>query len=453
MTDLEMAGALACSVRDAGGTAYFVGGYVRDRLLGRENKDIDIEVHGITPDTLTEILSSLGEPTAFGESFGIFGLRHYQLDIAMPRSEHATGPGHKDFLCTLDPFIGTYQAALRRDFTVNAMMQDILTGEIVDHFGGIQDIRNRILRHMDSSRFAEDPLRVLRGAQFAARFGFRIAPETAEVCRTMDLSALAPERIFGELEKALLKADLPSVFFTELRRMDQLDLWFPELKALIDVPQPPRYHPEGDVWTHTLLVLDRAASLRNQAENPLGLMLAALCHDLGKTITTREEADGRLHAFGHDRAGVPLTEVFLSRITNEKKLRHYVTNMVELHMLPNMMAVQHAGQKSFNRVFDRSVCPSDLLLLCKADLLGSMVPEEAYTPTEAILQERLVDFNNTMAEPYVTGSDLVAAGFQPGAAFHDALQYAHRLQLAGVDRKCTFSQTIAYLRRLEKVLE
>ncbi|MBQ9662717.1 MAG: HDIG domain-containing protein [Oscillospiraceae bacterium] len=449
MTDLETARVLAQKVYEAGGTAYYVGGYVRDLLLGRENKDIDIEVHGITPETLTEILSAIGEPTAFGESFGIFGLRHCHLDIAMPRSEQATGPGHKDFLCKLDPFIGTYQAALRRDFTVNAMMQDILTGEIVDHFGGRQDLRDRVIRHMDAGRFAEDPLRVLRGAQFAARFGFRIAPETAKVCRQMDLSSLAPERIFGELEKALLKAERPSVFFTELRQMEQLDLWFPELKALIGVPQPPEYHPEGDIWTHTMLVTDQAAALRDQAVNPVGLMLAALCHDLGKPATTKIEEDGRLHAFGHDQAGVAVAEAFLSRITHEKKLKHYVKNMVELHMLPNMIVAQHAGKKSFNKVFDRSVCPSDLLLLCKADLYGSMAPPETYAPTEALLRERLAEYEAVMAEPFVTGADLINAGFQPGTAFHDALRYAHQLQLSGVDRKSTVSQTLSYLRRLQ----
>ncbi len=449
MTDPEMAREIALRVKAAGGTAYFVGGYVRDLLLGRENKDIDIEVHGIMPNVLTDILSSLGEMTAFGESFGIFGLRHCHLDIAMPRSERATGAGHRDFLCTLDPFIGTDRAAIRRDFTINALMQDILTGEIIDHFGGLTDLDAHVLRHMDDRRFAEDPLRVLRGAQFAARFDFRIAPETVQVCSRMDLSALAPERVFGELEKALMKASQPSVFFRELRQMGQLDFWFPELERLIGTPQPPQYHPEGDVWTHTLLVLDQAAALRDQAEDPLGLMLAALCHDLGKPDATRVEADGRLHAFGHDAGGVPVTEVFLSRISGEKKRRTYVKNMVELHMLPNMLVAQQAGEKVFCRMFDRAVSPEDLLLLAKADALGSCVPPEDYSPREAELREHLAVFRARMAVPSVTGADLIAAGFQPGTAFHDALDYAHRLQLSGVDQKNTLSQTLAFLRQRE----
>ena len=446
MNDLELAHEIALRVRDAGGTAYYVGGYVRDLLLGTENKDIDIEIHGITPETLTEILSSLGEMTAFGESFGIFGLRHCHLDIAMPRSERAVGPGHRDFLCTLDPFIGTRQAALRRDFTINALMRDVLTGEIIDHFGGIADLKNGVIRHMDDRRFAEDALRVLRGAQFAARFGFRIAPETVEICRKMDLSALPSERIFGELEKALLKADHPSVFFTELRRMEQLDLWFPELKALIGVPQPPQYHPEGDAWNHTMLVLDYTAKLRPQAEYPLGLTLSALCHDLGKAVSTELGEDGRLHAYGHEQVGVLLTGQFLSRLTREKKLKQYVENMVALHMQPNMMAAQDAKQKSFNHLFDRAVNPEDLLLLCKADLLGSCLSEEQYAELEKKLRSRLHVFREMTAQPGVTGADLIAAGFRPGLQFREALDYAHRLQLSGVDHKNALAQTIAFLK-------
>ncbi len=449
LTELEMAQAIALRVQEAGGCAYFVGGYVRDMLLGNENKDIDIEVHGITPDDLIGILSSLGEMTSFGESFGIFGLRNMHLDIAMPRSERLIGPGHRDFLCTLDPFIGTRQAALRRDFTINALMQNILTGEIVDHFGGQQDLKAHVIRHIDSDRFAEDPLRVLRGAQFAARFHFQIAPETIRICQEMDLSALAPERIFGELEKALLKSDSPSIFFEELRRMDQLDLWFPEVKALISVPQPPDFHPEGDVWNHTMMVMDEAAFLREAARNPIGLMLAALCHDLGKPCTTKTEADGRLHAYGHEKAGSMLAEVLLSRISNERKLKKYVKNMVLLHMQPNMLAAQSAGKKAFNRMYDRAVSPPDLLLLARADALGSCVSTEIYLATENVLRQRLQDYELLISTPGVTGNDLIAAGFHPSAAFHEALAYAHKLQLAGVDHKNALAQTIAFLHRKE----
>ena len=225
--DRQMARRVAELVAAEGGHTYFVGGFVRDALLGRENKDVDIEVHGITPKCLEGILDSLGQRITIGESFGIFNLKGYSLDIAMPRKEEARGRGHKDFAIFVDPFIGTEGACRRRDFTFNALMQDVLTGEIVDHFGGQVDLKAGVLRHVNDTSFAEDPLRVLRAALFAARFDFRVAEETVELCRRMDLKALPRERIWGELEKALLKAEKPSVFFEVLRQMDQLDFWFP----------------------------------------------------------------------------------------------------------------------------------------------------------------------------------------------------------------------------------
>ena len=155
--DMEMAKKVAELVAEKGGKAYFVGGFVRDALLHIENKDIDIEVHGISHDELTAILDSLGQRITIGESFGIFNLKGYSLDIAMPRKEEARGQGHRDFAIFVDPFIGTEAAARRRDFTVNALMQDVLTGRIVDHFGGQEDLKNGILRHVNDASFAEDP--------------------------------------------------------------------------------------------------------------------------------------------------------------------------------------------------------------------------------------------------------------------------------------------------------
>ena len=266
MEDRRMALEVARKVSKKGGRTFYVGGFVRDALLHRENKDVDIEVHGISPKCLEEILDSLGQRISIGESFGIFNLKGYSLDIAMPRKEQLRGMGHKDFDIFVDPFIGTEGACRRRDFTFNALMQDVLTGEIVDHFGGQEDLERGILRHVNDESFAEDPLRVLRAAQFAARFDFRVAPETVNLCRSMDLRHLPRERIEGELKKALLKAEKPSIFFEILREMDQLDFWFPELKALIGLEQNPVYHAEGDVWNHTMMVLDQAAKLRGRVE-------------------------------------------------------------------------------------------------------------------------------------------------------------------------------------------
>ena len=270
-SNLAMAKKIAERISENGGDAYFVGGYVRDKLRGVENKDIDIEVYGITPETLEKILDSLGTRKEIGKSFGVYKLCHFNIDIAMPRKETATGRGHRDFKIDVDPFIGTKKAASRRDFTVNAIMQNILTEEIIDRFGGMKDLEAGILRHVNDDAFGEDPLRVLRGAQFASRFGFEIAEDTYMLCRNIDLASLSSERVFDEMKKALLKASKPSVFFDELRKMNHLSEWFSELEMLIGVPQHTLHHQEGDVWNHTMMVLDEAAKRRGEADPAFNL--------------------------------------------------------------------------------------------------------------------------------------------------------------------------------------
>jgi tRNA nucleotidyltransferase (CCA-adding enzyme) len=264
----------------------------------------------------------------------------------------------------------------------------------------------------------------------------------------MALDALARERVMGELEKALCKAEKPSIFFRELRRMDQLGSWFEEAAALIGVPQPAKYHPEGDVWTHTLQVLDEAAALRGEARQPLWFMLAALCHDLGKPVST-ELIDGEYHAYRHEIAGLRIVRELLERLTGEVRLKEYVLNMVELHMAPNAMACSSARRKSYMKLFDRSCCPEDLLLLAKADFLGCRGPEQTrgeclalYAPTEEKLRALLADFRELMARPYLMGRDLVAAGMEPGPDMSAALEYAHKLRLAGLSKEDQLRQTL-----------
>jgi len=439
---------IAEKVAMEGGRAFYVGGLVRDHILGWENKDVDIEIHGITPEKLTGILESFGSVTKTGLSFGVFGLKGYEIDIAMPRKERAVGRGHRDFEIDVDPFIGYEKAALRRDFTMNALMEDVLTGEILDFFGGQEDMRERRIRHVNDESFQEDALRVLRAAQFAARFQFVVSDETKALCSTMSLQELASERILGELNKALMKSDEPSIFFKELRKMGQLSLWFPEVEALIGVPQSPVHHPEGDVWVHTMMVLDSAAKLRHAAEYPEGFMMSALVHDFGKTVSTVVEG-GKVSAIGHEKTGIELAKRFLERITQEIRMERYVLNMVELHMKPNMMAASGAGRKTTSRMFDQSVCPEDLLLLAKADQLGKGGAED-YSATEAFLQDRLAHYKELMARPFVQGRDLVEAGIKPGADFTEALAYAHKMRLAGVPKDEALAQTLSYIRKMRK---
>lgn len=441
-----MARTLALRVQQAGGCAYYVGGFVRDALMGRENKDIDIELHGVTPAQAEAILDSLGQRLTMGESFGIYGLKGYDIDIALPRKEKLRGVGHKDFDVFVDPFIGTQKAALRRDFTLNALMQEVLTGAIVDHFGGQADLKKGILRHVNAETFAEDPLRVLRAAQFAARFEFSVAPETVALCSGMPLSHLPRERIEGELKKALLKADKPSIFFETLRQMNRLSEWFPEVEGLIGIPQDPRHHAEGDVWVHTMMVLDAAAALREQASNPLGFMLAALCHDFGKAVTT-EWINGHYHAYEHEKKGLPLVETFMRRLTGEAKLIDYVLNLAEHHMKPNVVASAGSALKTTNRMFDQSADPEGLIALALADTRGQITayPMKDHEP---FLRERLAAYRAIMAQPFVAGKDLIAAGLSPGADFSDILGYAHKLRLAGVAKESALKQALAYARKL-----
>ena len=428
MTD-HIAKQIAKYVNEAGGRTFYVGGFVRDKIMGIDSGDVDIEVHGIEPDQLFAILSKVGEPLSFGKSFGVYSLKGENIDIAMPRTERAIGSGHKDFEVDVDPHIGTLKAAKRRDFTINALMQDVLTGEIIDHFGGLRDMEDHIIRHVDDDSFGEDPLRVLRGAQFAARFDFAIADETVEICKTIDLGTLSRERIEGEMKKALLKADKPSIFFESLRKMNQLDVWFPELKQLIGLIQDPIYHPEGDVWVHTMEVIDRAAKYREDASEPYSFMLLCLTHDFGKML--------------------PIIETFLKRLTGEKDVIEYVLNMVPLHMRPNVAAYSKPSLKSTNKLFDAAVAPKDLIYFAATDR-PLFAGTESFSGDMDFLFERLRKYEETMAKPYVMGRDLIEAGLKPGEDFGEILAHAHKLRLAGIDKDSALKQTLAYARTLRK---
>lgn len=440
--NIKTAERLAYLVKEKGGVCYYVGGFVRDRIMNIESKDIDIEVHGITPDILENILDSLGRRIEMGESFGIYSLAGTNLDIAMPRKEKVTGSRHRDFEISVDPFIGERKAAERRDFTINALMQNVLSGEITDFFGGIDDIKNKTLRHISDRSFPEDALRVLRLAQFAARFGFDIDEKTIALCKSIDISSLSKERIEGEMKKALLKAEKPSIFFEVLRKTEKLSFWFNELAPLIGLEQRHEFHLEGDVWNHTMMVLDEAAKMRDRAEYPYGFMLTALCHDFGKAISTKKE-NGVIRSLGHEEAGLPLIEGFLRRITNENRLIKYVLNLSLLHMKPNMLFSQNSSVKATNRLFDKAISPNDLILIALSDDSGRISKNPSQS-SENFLFERLAVYNEYMSRPFVKGSDLISAGLKPDENFSDILTYAHKLRLSGVEKETALKQCISY---------
>ena len=444
--DMELSAEIARRVKDAGGRAMYVGGMVRDQLMGVACKDIDMEIYGITPQTLRGILSGLGTVVEKGASFGVYGLQHSDIDIAMPRRERCVGIRHTDFEVSVDPFMSFEDATMRRDLTMNAMMRDALTGELVDLWGGRADLEKRVIRHVSDLTFAEDALRVFRAAQFTARFEGTIARETMALCRSMDVSQITHERVFDEMNKALLKAEKPSIFFRVLKDMGHLKEFFPELADCVGVQQNPEHHPEGDVFEHTMLVVDCAAALRDQAKWPLAFMIAALFHDLGKVVATEVQPDGRITSYGHEVKGLELCEKQMRRLTGQVKLIEYVRNMMWLHMRPNILAHAKSRKKKTRQLFDLSVCPEDLILLSRADASGKL--DMPYRDSnEAFLRERLEDYYKVMQRPMVTGQDLIKAGLTPGPRFSDWLQRARLLHFSGIEHDRALQQVVGEARR------
>lgn len=466
---------LASRVAELGGRAYMVGGAVRDEIMKRPIKDVDIEVHGISWAVLEAVLKELGKPLRFGSAFGVYSLAGHQIDIALPRSERKAGNGHRDFEIEIDPFIGIKEAARRRDFTMNALLKDILSDEIADPYGGTEDIKKRIIRHIDDEKFGEDPLRALRAAQFRSRFGFQVAPSTISICRALDLRNLSAERVEMEMKKALLESRRPSEFFECLREMGQLGYWFKELEQLIGLEQNSEFHPEGDVWTHTMMVLDRAAQFRPYVSDPYAFMLLALTHDFGK-ITTTEFVNGAIHAYGHELQGAEIAERFLDRVCHGSDIKKYIANMIPNHMRPNKIAESRSAVKKTNHLFDNVLAPSDLIYFAICDkpklphVLQSQdkdsikvemdkgIEKELYTTTENEREQERIDFlfdrlevyRETMAKPYVTGKDLIINGVMPGEDFGTILEYAHKLRLAGIPKDNALRQTISYAIKLRK---
>lgn len=249
----------------------------------------------------------------------------------------------------------------------------------------------------------------------------------------------------ARLFSALLESDKPSVYIRAMLASGTLAEALPELAACVGVPQNPVYHPEGDVFEHTMLVVDCAAALREQAKNPLGFMLAALTHDLGKAIATQVREDGKVVAYGHEVAGLPLCRKLMGRLTDDGALIDYVENMVWLHMRPNVLAKCRSKKKKTRQLFDLSLCPEDLILLSRADASGKL--DAPYDEDcEAFLRQRLEDYRRVAALPMVAREDLLAAGFTPGEALEAALNRARQLHFSGYDRQKALKQVLAEAR-------
>jgi tRNA nucleotidyltransferase (CCA-adding enzyme) len=434
---------LAEAVRGEGGRALLVGGCVRDELMGRQPKDWDVEIYGIEPARLRQLLDSFGEVNVVGEAFTVYKLGAH-LDVSLPRRERKTGRGHRAFFIEGDPKMAIKEATSRRDFTINAILQDPLTGEIIDPFRGRNDLQSGIIRAVSPDTFGEDSLRVLRAAQFAARFEFRVEPETVSLCRAIDLSDLPSERIWGEMEKLLLRAQHPSIGLGWLHALGVIDQLFPEIKALIDVPQDPEWHPEGDVFVHTRLVTDRAHELIDDlpyARN-VTVMLAALAHEFGTPATT-EFIDGRLRSRGHEEAGVAPTAALLDRLNihtiDGYDVRTQVLALVRDHLKPGEFFKKRAevGEGAFRRLARK--CELDLLYrVAKADSLGrnaGWVPREHWFDAEAqewfIERARELEVVTAAPAPILLGRHLLEMGLEPGPRIGEITRAVYEQQLDG----------------------
>jgi tRNA nucleotidyltransferase (CCA-adding enzyme) len=426
---------IARLVRTEGGRALVVGGFVRDQLLGRPSNELDMEVFGIAEERLRALLAQFGRVEAVGQQFPVYKLG--AIDVALPRRESKSGRGHKGFLVSGDPYMSIEEAARRRDFTVNAIMWDPLTNEYLDPFNGRADLERRILRVVDPRTFLDDSLRVLRALQFAARFELTADEHTKALCRSIALDDLPSERIWGEFEKLLLKAARPSIGFALARELDVTTKLLPELHALIGCPQEPEWHPEGDCWIHTLMVIDEARG-RNGDLNRAQLaavMLGAVCHDLGKPLTTAI-IDGRIRSPGHEEAGVEPATCLLGRLSVHSldgfDVRWHVLGMVAHHLKPGAFykVRDEIGDGAFRRLAQK-VDLELLARLARADCNGRTGNFDCSAMDWFIERARSLGVEHQPPPPILMGRHLLELGVQPGPAMGEMLKAVYELQLDG----------------------
>jgi tRNA nucleotidyltransferase (CCA-adding enzyme) len=431
------------ALRAAGGRPYLVGGAVRDAILDRSTTNLDVEVYGLPAERVRDVLSASGRVDTVGQAFTVYKLSGLDgateaVDVSLPRRDSKVGPGHRGIAVAGDPDLSIEEAARRRDFTINAMLFDPLTGEVLDPHGGQRDLAARVLRAVDATTFGEDPLRALRAVQLAARFELTVEPATAGLCAAMPLAELPAERIFGEIEKLLRQARRPSIGFALMSDWGMLRAVAPPLIPLAATPQDPEWHPEGDVWTHTLQVIDEAAGLVSDLDRPhaLSVMLGALCHDLGKPATTKHE-DGRIRSRGHEEAGIPPTVALLDRWNVHGLLgydvRAQVVALVANHLKPGQLYDER------DRVSDGAIrrlagkCEADLLYrVARADCLGRRPGRFEPVAMEWFRDKvRQLDVAVRPPEPILRGRDLLALGMTPGPAMGRILQAVYERQLDG----------------------
>jgi len=433
----EAAVRLAEAIRAAGGRGLVVGGWVRDRLRGESSRELDVEVFGLSQDRLIAVLAGLGRVEAVGQSFPVFklaGLSSADIDVALPRRESKRGRGHKAFDVQGDPGMSFPEAARRRDFTVNAIAWDPLTGAYEDPFEGQADLKRHLLRAVDPSTFGDDSLRVLRAVQFAARFEFRLDDATIELCRTIPLDDLPAERVWGEVEKLLLRAARPSIGLALALDLGVVAALLPELLPLVGCEQEPEWHPEGDVWVHTLMVVDQAVAQSRDLDRPqrTAVMLGAVCHDLGKPATTAF-IDGRIRSPDHEQAGVEPSLRLLDRLNVHSiggyDVRGQVVGLVAHHLKPGMF---HKAGNVGDGAFRRLALKVDLELLARlarADCMGRTGAFDCGAMDWFIERARALGVKPPA--PLLLGRHVLALGVPPGPRVGEIVKAVYERQLDG----------------------
>jgi tRNA nucleotidyltransferase (CCA-adding enzyme) len=431
---LSVARAIAEAVKAASGRAVIVGGFVRDRLLGLEAKDLDIEVFGIPADRLPEVLAPFGRVQAVGQSFPVFKVG--TIDVSLPRHESKTGRGHKGFTVHGDPMLSFEEAARRRDFTINAIGWDALSDEYLDPFGGRGDLEARRLRVVDARTFGDDSLRVLRGVQLAARFSLSVDAETRALFCAIPLDDLPAERIWGEIDKLLLQAPRPSIGFALALDVGVVDALLPELRPLVGCPQEPEWHPEGDVWVHTLLVIDEArASFDGLSRaDQVTVMLGAVCHDVGKPPTTAV-IEGRIRSLGHEEAGVPIATALLDRLTlhaiDGVDVRRDILGIVAHHLKPGAWyKAGDVGDGAFRRLAQK-VNLELLARVARADCLGRGGGFDCSAMDWFRERARRLGVEHQPPAPILLGRHLMTLGVRPGPEMGRLLKQVYERQLDG----------------------
>jgi tRNA nucleotidyltransferase (CCA-adding enzyme) len=432
---LALTRAIAEAARAQGGRALVVGGWVRDQLLGIVSKDVDVEVFGLDEHALASMLATFGRVEAVGQSFPVYKVG--TIDVALPRRESKSGRGHKGFTVVGDPTMTYEEAARRRDFTINAIGFDPLTRDYLDPYGGRDDLRARRLRVVDPDRFADDSLRVLRAVQFVARFDLDVDAGTRELLGAIPLDDLPAERIWGEIEKLLLRAHRPSRGLQLAFDIGVVARLFPELEALAGCPQEPEWHPEGDVWVHTLMVVDQARTRIDDLDRPgqVAVMLGALCHDLGKPSTTAV-IDGRIRSLGHEEAGVGPAAAVLDRLNVHSidgvDVRREVLGITAHHLKPGAWykVRDEVGDGAFRRLAQK-LNMEWLARVAKSDCLGRTGEFDCGAMDWFLDRARSLGVQHAPAAPILMGRHLLDLGVAPGPAMGVILKEVYERQLDG----------------------